>query len=203
MLKQSATQNKRPLFFVAHSLGGLICANALSQSHSPDEARENLVEHARGIVFLGTPFFDSEESAVRFGQKVLSITETEKLRKIHRSFATFVESRYRRNHFLEIACYFETRNTGDDGVLVDEALSTIYGYTPLPIDEDHEGMCKFASESHSGFISITDKLNSWIKPMEERSESYELVAAGPFALPGRRVAIDFNGTVPFRITFKD
>ena len=50
------------MIFVCHSLGGLVCANALSKHHGTDLAGASLVEKTIGVVFLGTPFEGSSKA---------------------------------------------------------------------------------------------------------------------------------------------
>lgn len=46
----------RPIIFVCHSLGGLVCEDALIAARQSSEARlRSILQHTRGIVFLGTP----------------------------------------------------------------------------------------------------------------------------------------------------
>jgi hypothetical protein len=47
---------KRPLFFIAHSLGGLVTEQALLVSLEPNEPRlQSIPACTAGIVFMGTP----------------------------------------------------------------------------------------------------------------------------------------------------
>jgi protein SERAC1 len=51
----------RPIIFVAHSLGGLICQDALLICQNPDEdAQADILSSTRGIAFLGTPHAGSD-----------------------------------------------------------------------------------------------------------------------------------------------
>jgi pimeloyl-ACP methyl ester carboxylesterase len=47
---------KQPVLFVAHSLGGLVCQDALLLCVNPsDEAQATLLDSTRGVAFMGTP----------------------------------------------------------------------------------------------------------------------------------------------------
>jgi pimeloyl-ACP methyl ester carboxylesterase len=47
---------ERPIIFIAHSLGGLVCEQALLFcGEGGDEFLENVVRSTRGIIFMGTP----------------------------------------------------------------------------------------------------------------------------------------------------
>ncbi|KAJ9134822.1 hypothetical protein NKR19_g8520 [Coniochaeta hoffmannii] len=48
--------NERPIIFVCHSLGGLVCEDALVRSRERHEPHlQNILRSTRGISFLGTP----------------------------------------------------------------------------------------------------------------------------------------------------
>lgn len=52
---------RRPIIFVAHSLGGLVCQNALLLCTNPTEdAQKDILSSTRGIAFLGTPHAGSD-----------------------------------------------------------------------------------------------------------------------------------------------
>lgn len=51
----------RPIIFVAHSLGGLVCQKALILCTNPTEnAQKDILSSTRGIAFLGTPHAGSD-----------------------------------------------------------------------------------------------------------------------------------------------
>ncbi|KAJ9157383.1 hypothetical protein NKR23_g717 [Pleurostoma richardsiae] len=54
----------RPLIFVAHSLGGIVVKEMLSNSDtSPDRDLKNVVESTTAVIFLGTPHRGSQDLA--------------------------------------------------------------------------------------------------------------------------------------------
>jgi protein SERAC1 len=60
--KTTNTPSDRPIIYVAHSLGGLVVANALSRPYSADKTAKKLTNNAVGIIFLGTPFAGSDKA---------------------------------------------------------------------------------------------------------------------------------------------
>src|SRR5207248_407447 len=54
--RAASSASTRPLIFVVHSLGGLICKDTLliSRNH-PEQHLRTISEHTRAIAFLGTP----------------------------------------------------------------------------------------------------------------------------------------------------
>lgn len=62
----------RPLIFVAHSLGGLVCQDALVVCNNPaEEAQRDILSSTCGIAFLGTPHAGSDLE--KFGTAVANI----------------------------------------------------------------------------------------------------------------------------------
>lgn len=54
--RSSTKTSKRPILFVVHSLGGLVCQDALLLCVNPsDEAQGTLLSSTRGVAFMGTP----------------------------------------------------------------------------------------------------------------------------------------------------
>ncbi|KAK2875584.1 hypothetical protein FQN49_001589 [Arthroderma sp. PD_2] len=52
----------RPIIFVAHSLGGLVCKNGLVFAAGHAEPHyKSIADHTRGIIFLGTPHGGSDQ----------------------------------------------------------------------------------------------------------------------------------------------
>ena len=46
---------ERPVIFIAHSLGGLVCEQALLYCGEGDKNLEKVFQSTRGIIFMGTP----------------------------------------------------------------------------------------------------------------------------------------------------
>lgn len=62
-------QNERPILFVCHSLGGLVCQDALLASRaSPERHLQQILNCTRGILFLGTPHSGTDLAVV--GQRL-------------------------------------------------------------------------------------------------------------------------------------
>ncbi|KAJ4287270.1 hypothetical protein N0V90_012668 [Kalmusia sp. IMI 367209] len=182
------TPTERPIIFVAHSLGGLVCANALSRSRAGDEASKLLIDHTCGTIFLGTPFEGSTKSkpgvtALNFLKLLRQDTnkedveelnkESEKLAEIRNEFLKFLKERDVQGAPVAVACFFETsptflfevkkRKTLDLGVIVSKESATLPGFDPVPISANHSYICKFAGEWESGFQSVSLLLARWIE----------------------------------------
>ncbi|KAL3299673.1 NAD(P)-binding domain protein [Colletotrichum asianum] len=70
---QRKKPQRRPVIFVAHSLGGLLVKEVLRRSHYSDETElRDIIMSTKGVMFLGTPHRGSQELA-KLGETVRSI----------------------------------------------------------------------------------------------------------------------------------
>ncbi|KAK8154564.1 hypothetical protein IWX90DRAFT_443611 [Phyllosticta citrichinensis] len=194
-LKNQTGTLERPLLFVAHSLGGLVVANALSRQHGSDVASQNIADATKGVAFLGTPFKESSMASV--GKVILQVASlftttndnsiknlqrrSEKAADITSAFLAYLDGRAHSDNgnYLDVACFFEEhpiRIAKSFGLVVDKDSATIPGKKPLPIPANHREMCRFAFPEHSGFRSVSNQLCQWITALESPS-SEEAVQA--------------------------
>jgi pimeloyl-ACP methyl ester carboxylesterase len=171
--------------FVAHSLGGLVCANAIAKQYGEGTAEKALVEKVRGMIFLGTPFTGSSHAqwaliVTQYLRLIVSVNQeklkhlderSDKLMDISNEFLKLVHERQRGNAPIELAFYFEEyptkRHRLNLGFIVDRKSAVPMGFPALSIPEDHSDMCKFEDEYRSGFISISDNLYQWICALDK------------------------------------
>ncbi len=173
---------ERPIIFVAHSLGGLVVKRALIYS---SEIRGNYTEHLRsvfvstyGILFLGTPHKGSDLAA--WGSRLEAIcsavipsrvvdshdalvkalkTNNETLQNIDRQFIQLI-SRFHVYFFHEGK---PTKLAHTTAFVVDEdsASPTIQDVERAVIQADHSHMCKFESDSSSGFDLVAEGIQRY------------------------------------------
>lgn len=176
-------EKDRPIIFVAHSMGGLVVANALSRDHKSDAGLQSLVDHTIGALFLGTPFLGSSlatygATAVSLLKNIMKVqgdsldtlkTKSKKLAAVNESFAEFLKARDRSHDkpLLEIACFFEERPIAGKVFVVPKMSATWLGVNPLSIDANHQDMAKFDSEYSMGYKSVSGKLKQWIDEYEK------------------------------------
>lgn len=189
-LREETQTSDRPILFVSHSLGGLVCANALSRHHGTDVASDRLTDRTIGVVFLGTPFEGSSKAkwGIR-GLKLLDWTSTThkedvkdleersaKLIGINEAFQKFLKARDRSEsrQFVEIACFFEQyavyKALMKIGVIVPKESASLPGIDPQPIQANHVDMCKFEDEDREGYKGISQKLSQWISDLDRQSQ---------------------------------
>ncbi|RMI99068.1 hypothetical protein BHE90_017405 [Fusarium euwallaceae] len=184
-LRDRTETTDRPIMFVCHSLGGLVCANAIAKQYGAGTAEKDLVDKVRGMIFLGTPFTGSNHAhwaliVTQYLRLVVSVNQeklkhlderSDTLMNISNEFLKSVHERQRSDAPIELAFYFEqypTKRRGLNlGFIVDRESAVPMGFPALSIPEDHSDMCKFEDEYRSGFISISDNLHQWICALDK------------------------------------
>ncbi|KAJ5152915.1 Alpha/Beta hydrolase protein [Penicillium canariense] len=189
-LRKKTNTAERPIIFVAHSLGGLVVANALSRPHGTDDAAKELADQTIGTLFLGTPFHGSSKAkygslAVSFlsyfmaaaKQNIEDLKErSAKLASINDAFAKFLKQRdrSRTKPFLEVACFFEDESLYKKGVkigkIVPKESASWLGVDALSISKDHIAMCKFSDEDSSDYKSVSGKLAQWVADIDKNQD---------------------------------
>jgi len=115
--------DRRPIIFVCHSLGGLVCQDALVASRLRPEAHlRSISVQTRGILFLGTPHHGSDlarwaeklaaavSNIKRTNRRIVEVLkrDSEVLARVQHSFHTMIRSRAQDNlPPIDITCFFE------------------------------------------------------------------------------------------------
>ena len=176
-------EDKRPLFFVAHSLGGLVTEQALLVSLEPGEPRlHSIAACAAGVVFMGTPHSGSYlatwgytlarllDRIWRTNKDLLSLLKqrSEVLRAVEEVFQRQLSADGMLQN-IKIFCFYETVPVDVVGFVVPEESATILPYPNCGIDANHMDMTKFTSPHDAGFISLKGVLDDWIKRGKEQA----------------------------------
>jgi len=172
----SSNTSSRPLIFVAHSLGGLVCKEAILISrNNPNTHRREVFNQLKGIIFLGTPHrgswmadwasvpvsaFGVLKSANKSLLRVLQ-TEDQLLESIQIRFSALVREQREVGRRLQIACFFEELPLLNFGQIVSKDSATFEGYDPISIHANHRDMVKFSSISETGFKRVVGELKMW------------------------------------------
>ncbi|KAJ5822595.1 hypothetical protein N7447_004935 [Penicillium robsamsonii] len=171
--RASCNASSRPLIFVAHSLGGLVCKKAimLSRIH-PDTHLRELFTSTKGIIFMGTPHkgswladwsklsveaLGSVKSTNTGLMKVLE-TKDQLLESIQLEFMGMLRE-YRN---IKVTCFYEELATTGVGKVVSKQSAILDGYISISIHANHSGMVKFASKEDNGYKSLLGELQRWM-----------------------------------------
>ncbi|KAI7765536.1 hypothetical protein LZL87_007287 [Fusarium oxysporum] len=168
--------SSRPLIFVVHSLGGLVCKEAILLSrNNPSRPRQDFFTHIKGVVFMGTPHKGSWMAdwsripAKTLGlvkstnRSLLEVLETNNqyLESIHVRFLSMMREQREAGRQLEVACFFEELPLSTVGKVVSKESATFEGYDPITIHANHANMVKFRSTEENGFKRVVGELTAW------------------------------------------
>lgn len=177
---------KRPLIIVAHSLGGLLCKDALRLAQTNAEAHLGAIfEQVRGIIFIATPHGGSwlakwaKTSASLLGVvkiadvSLLSLLETdsEVLKRIHNDFLSMLIRRQAEHRSIKIACFYEVLPLRGRIKIVDKDSGTISGFNNVSIHADHRNIARFKSKDDPGYKHIVGSLSMWVNENPNASSS--------------------------------
>ena len=166
----------RPVIFVAHSLGGLVCKEAILMSRNNPEAHlRSIFDCVRGIAFMGTPHkgsWMSDWAKIPAGalglvkstnKSLLKILETESplLESIQLRFLAMIRELRESGRRLEITCFFEELPLTMVGKIVSRESATLEGYNQFSIHANHSDMVKFGSAEENGFKRLLGELIRW------------------------------------------
>ncbi|KAJ5646906.1 hypothetical protein N7490_003278 [Penicillium lividum] len=150
---------RRPLAFIAHSLGGLVVQQALITSReSRIDYLRQIETHTNGICFLGTPHCGASlatwgERAARVlnvfkpvNHQIVSLLDqrSKALHEMRRAFHNVLEKRKEEGSRIKVVCFYETIPLFRSCV-VSEQYATIDGEPSFPIFSNHRDMAKFSN----------------------------------------------------------
>ncbi|KAL8410375.1 hypothetical protein RB596_000184 [Gaeumannomyces avenae] len=168
--------SSRPLIFVAHSLGGLVCKKAILLSrNNPEDHLQHIFECTKGIVFMGTPHKGAWMAAwakipvSAFGlvkaanKSLLEILETDDqlLESLRVDFSSMVRELQKNGRSFEVTCFFEQLPLSVFGKVVSKESATFEGHDPITIHANHSDMVRFASAEDNGFKRLLGELRRW------------------------------------------
>ncbi|KAJ5253144.1 hypothetical protein N7489_003554 [Penicillium chrysogenum] len=171
--------NERPVIFVCHSLGGLVCKDALFQSRQRSEQHlHRILDCTRGIIFLGTPHHGAglakwaEVVSRSIGllkqtnSKIVDVLkhDSEVLARIQDGFHAIVkEHSTAETPPIEVTCFYEELPVLGVGLIVPQDSAILPGYIPIGIHSNHMDMTKFISSEDPGFVAVCGELRRWIR----------------------------------------
>ncbi|KAF0318883.1 hypothetical protein GQ607_013842 [Colletotrichum asianum] len=179
--REDGDTNERPLIFVCHSLGGIVCEDALVSSlQRPEKHLKAILAATKGIIFMGTPHHGSglaawaEKLSMSIGLLKQTNTDivrvlrsdSETLARIQDSFHTMIQSRNREGQGrIEITCFYEELPLPGVGLVVTQDSAILPGYVPIGLRNNHQDMTKFSALEDPGFIAVCAELRRWNKEM--------------------------------------
>ncbi|KAJ5089159.1 Alpha/Beta hydrolase protein [Penicillium argentinense] len=168
--------SSRPLIFVAHSLGGLVCKRAILLSrNNPEVHLRSIFEALKGVIFMGTPHKGAwmadwakiPASALRVVKSsnvvLLDVLRgsNQLLESVQVDFLAMVRQLREEGRGLEITCFFEELPVFGAGTIVSRESATFEGYPTRSIYANHRDMVKFATVEDNGFKRLLWELTRW------------------------------------------
>ncbi|CAI4211528.1 unnamed protein product [Parascedosporium putredinis] len=171
--RSSAGAASRPLIFVAHSLGGLVCKEAILLSRNHPEAHlRGIFDSVRGVIFMGTPHKGSwmadwakipisalglVKSTNGFLLDVLK-SDNQYLESLQVRFWSMTRELREAGRAFEVTCFFEELPMSVVGEVVSKESATLEGYSSFSIHANHSDMVRFASAEENGFKRLVGEL---------------------------------------------
>jgi hypothetical protein len=179
-LRQTIDQT-RALIFVAHSLGGLVCEQALlvSNKAGADTRLRSVAEFTRGIVFMGTPHRGSDLASwghnlakhlSRFrsvNRKLVKTLEVDSdiLRAVEEDFQKMVLTPGYLTK-IKVFCFYEEIGMTGFGKIVSKDSAILPQYPNASIHANHRGMTQFKGANDSGYVAVSSLLSNWVEDLK-------------------------------------
>ncbi len=183
----------KPLFFIVHSMGGLILKYILELSHQQNKYVD-ILNNTKGICFLSTPHNGSNGANIlkalnifyraNFVVKELSKNNNE-LDRLANSFSniviqnnlkcfTFYETQeVRKEHFTFLGKKIPLFLLGKKGIQIvtrDSAKGNFNQENPIPLDRDHINICKLKNKDELVYKKIIEYIS---KILDENNTTEE------------------------------
>lgn len=173
------TEQRIPLIFVAHSLGGIIVKDALCTSRLVETSYKTVLPATTAVAFLGTPHEGSRSASL--GKVIVGLLRpifpssntallrtleenSETLRRISRDFGCILDSGHLKVHsFQEELETFGTKVVSADSSTVNylrEARCNLHG--------DHQEIARFSSQHDTNFLRVSSVIQDWVTDIGSR-----------------------------------
>jgi protein SERAC1 len=207
-LRQTIDAQTRAIIFVAHSLGGLVCEQALLVSNMAGAVTRlrSVAESTRGIVFMGTPHRGSDLASwgnnlakylSRFrsvNRKLVKTLEVDSdiLRAVEEDFQKMIlKPEYLTK--INVFCFYEEIGMTGFGKIVPKDSAILPQYPNASIHANHRGMTQFKGANDSGYVAVSSLLSDWadnlklpVKAIDNGNRTPTPAASADHALPDQQ-----------------
>lgn len=175
--RESEEQSKRPLIFIAHSLGGIIVKQALVWA-AREPQYQSIKDHTLGIVFFGTPHRGSGKA--NYGKILANVAAG----VMHKPKSKLIDALQSNSDTLmkltsefkfeapniEIMTFYETKPMRVfSGLIVDKesALLELPHEDTQPVDANHSDMCKVAARDDETYKKLVKRVARMLKKKDK------------------------------------
>ncbi|KAN0067442.1 hypothetical protein V8E54_014532 [Elaphomyces granulatus] len=174
--REEEDEKSRPIIFLGHSLGGIVIKQALFQAKI--EPQYQLIGEATvGIIFLGTPHRGSEKAS--YGKVLAKVATT----VMHKPAPALVNALRANSDALmrlttdfrfqmpqyQVCSFYEMKPMRMFSSLVVEkhsSLLDIPGEDQIPVDANHEEICKFAYPDDAVYEKLFKRVRRMLKSVD-------------------------------------
>ena len=166
-LRRSTDTSDIPIFFICHSLGGILFKKCLVMANERKKMYGSIVSSTKGVAFFGTPHRGSgAASLMTTCLNIASIVHrnirsdlVEHLERTAEELADIGSSSPELLESLSIISAYETRALDlfrPAGIIVtrDSALLDLSNEMAIPVDADHRAICRFSSSDDTRFRPV-------------------------------------------------
>lgn len=203
---------ERPIIFIAHSLGGLVCEEALLICRDGEANLEKVFQSTRGIIFMGTPH--SGADLADWGRtlatylKVIRQTNSTIVGVLQRKSEVlsavqqrFQQSLLKPDTHIRIYCFFEEKAVVGVGIIVPEQSAVLSQYPNQSIPANHMEMTKFSGSDDIGYQRVLSRVQDSIELLNSISTT-DISLREPLGESGQNLPrignLDPAGSVPER-----
>ena len=171
-------QTARPIYFIAHSLGGLVVEQALLESTGSDASLHNIHIWTAGILFFGVPHQGSHlakwGSALRklipqsirsTNKKVIDAlkSDSEVCQNLDGDFQK--EAKHGKFKNIRLFSFYETQKLpGFSNLVVPEKSAVLKADFKCAIEGDHKSMTRFTGPNDPEYCKVKGQLTYWLLP---------------------------------------
>lgn len=194
--RETEAESKRPIIFIAHSLGGIIVKQALVWAHREPQY-QTIKDHTLGIVFFGTPHRGSDKA--NYGKTLANVAagvmhkpKSKLISALQSNSETLMrltsEFKFEAPN-MEIMTFYETKPMDIFSSLIVEKQSALLELShedTQPVDANHRDMCKFDTRNDETYKKLVKRMNRMLKgkdkslpgldysPLKLRNKHFEL-----------------------------
>ncbi|KAL1860723.1 hypothetical protein Daus18300_009066 [Diaporthe australafricana] len=173
-------EQKRPIVFICHSLGGIVVKQALNRAAENSRYKAAILYRVFGIFFFGTPHRGSElaplgsiiSRALRAGA-LGSHTNSQLVKELDRkstSLSHISNSFKEHGHKIRIVSFVETEKMDWLGCLVVDRDSATLGWhneIVVPIDGNHRNICRFSGPKDPRITPVLSNIKEMFRAIHK------------------------------------